>query len=101
MKGRYDNLRRIEKLDPEVEHDEIYRLVAWYEFPWEVVQGTSLAFMRDYGVRTNPVHPALRMATDAPERSGRPDHRDHPARPADGHQGPAGDVRRVRAAARR
>ena len=52
MNGRYDNLRRIEKLDPAVDHDEIYRLVAWYEFPWEVVQGTSIAFMRDYGVPT-------------------------------------------------
>ena len=50
MLGRYANLRRIEKLDPEVDYDEIYRLVAWYEFPWEVVQGTSIAFMRDYGV---------------------------------------------------
>lgn len=49
-KGRYANLRRIENLDPEVDHDEIYRLVAYHEFPWEVVQGTSIAFMRDYGV---------------------------------------------------
>ena len=52
MKGRYANLRRIEKLDPEVDYDEIYRLVVYYEFPWEVVQGTSIAFMRDYGVPT-------------------------------------------------
>lgn len=52
MKGRYANLRRIETLDPEVDHDEIYQLVAYYEFPWEVVQGTSIAFMRDYGVPT-------------------------------------------------
>ncbi len=52
MKGRYANLRRIEQLDPEVDHDEIFQLVAYYEFPWEVVQGTSIAFMRDYGVPT-------------------------------------------------
>jgi hypothetical protein len=52
MKGRYANLRRIEKLDPEVDYDEIFQLVSYYEFPWEVVQGTSIAFMRDYGVPT-------------------------------------------------
>lgn len=52
MRGRYANLRRIEKLDPEVDYDEIFQLVAYYEFPWEVVQGTSIAFMRDYGVPT-------------------------------------------------
>ncbi|MCW2755963.1 MAG: hypothetical protein JWQ32_3374 [Marmoricola sp.] len=50
MRSRYANLRRIEKLDPEVDYDEIFQLVAYYEFPWEVVQGTSIAFMRDYGV---------------------------------------------------
>lgn len=50
--GRYDYLRRIEQLDPAVDYDEIYRLVAYHEFPWEVVQGTSIAFMRDYGVPT-------------------------------------------------
>jgi hypothetical protein len=50
MKGRYANLRRIETLDPEVDYDEIFQLVAYYEFPWEYVQGTSIAFMRDYGV---------------------------------------------------
>lgn len=48
--ARYANLRRIEALDPEVDYDEIFSLVAYYEFPWEVVQGTSIAFMRDYGV---------------------------------------------------
>ena len=47
---RYDNLRRIERLDPAVDFDEIIGLVAYHEFPWEYVQGTSIAFMRDYGV---------------------------------------------------
>ncbi len=51
-RDRYANLRRIEQLDPEVDFDEIYRLVAYYEFPFEFVQGTSIAFMRDYGVPT-------------------------------------------------
>ena len=48
--GRYTNLRRIEALDPAEDYDEIFRLVTRYEFPWEYVQGTSIAFMRDYGV---------------------------------------------------
>lgn len=48
--GRYANLRRIRSLDPEVDHDEILRLTARFEFPWDYVQGTGIAFMRDYGV---------------------------------------------------
>jgi hypothetical protein len=48
--GRYANLRRIERLDPATDFDEIFRLITQYEFPWEYVQGTSIAFMRDYGV---------------------------------------------------
>lgn len=47
---RYDNLHRIARLDPAVDSDEIVQLVAYHEFPWEYVQGTSIAFMRDYGV---------------------------------------------------
>ena len=31
--GRYANLRRIRSLDPEVDHDEILRLTARFEFP--------------------------------------------------------------------
>jgi len=50
VSGRYANLRRIESLDPAADYDEIFSLVTQYEFPWEYVQGTSLAFMRDYGV---------------------------------------------------
>jgi hypothetical protein len=48
--GRHANLRRIRSLDPEVDHDEILRLTARYEFPWDYVQGTGIAFMRDYGI---------------------------------------------------
>lgn len=50
MWGRHDNLRRIASLDPAVDHDEIFRLVTRYEFPWEYVQGTSVAFLRDFAV---------------------------------------------------
>lgn len=47
---RYDNLCRIQSLDPESDYDEIMSLTAREEFPWDYVQGTSIAFMRDYGV---------------------------------------------------
>jgi hypothetical protein len=47
---RYDNLRRIQALDPEADFDEIASMTAREEFPWDYVQGTSIAFMRDYGV---------------------------------------------------
>lgn len=49
---RYADLRRIEQLDPATDYDEIYHLVGWREFPFEFFQGTSVAFMRDYGVPT-------------------------------------------------
>ncbi|WP_310528095.1 oxygenase MpaB family protein [Nocardioides sp.] len=47
---RYDNLRRIQALDPDTHYDEILALVARHEFPWDYAQGTAIAFMRDYGV---------------------------------------------------
>ena len=62
---RYDNLRRIERLDPAVDFDEIIALTAYHEFPWEYVQGTSIAFMRDYGV------PSI---SDLLDRTGRFEH---------------------------
>ncbi|RNL65454.1 DUF2236 domain-containing protein [Nocardioides marmoriginsengisoli] len=65
MRGRFANLRRIERLDPAVDYDEIFQLVAYHEFPWEVVQGTSIAFMRDYGVPT---------ISDLLDRTGRFEH---------------------------
>ncbi|MBS2939219.1 DUF2236 domain-containing protein [Nocardioides sp. J2M5] len=48
--GRLDHLRRIRTLDPAVDHDEILRLTARFEFPWDYSQGTGIAFMRDYGI---------------------------------------------------
>jgi hypothetical protein len=62
---RYANLRRIERLDPAVDFDEIIGLTAYHEFPWEYVQGTSIAFMRDYGV------PSI---SDLLDRTGRFEH---------------------------
>ena len=47
---RLDNLRRIERLDPDTDVDEIAWLTSRHEFPWDFVQGTGIAFLRDYGV---------------------------------------------------
>jgi hypothetical protein len=33
-----------------VDHDEILRLTARFEFPWDYSQGTGIAFLRDYGI---------------------------------------------------
>ncbi len=164
--GRHADLRRIQELDPEVDFDEILRLTARYEFPWDYVQGTGIAFMRDYGIpsiaalldrtrefedhgtkryddtiligeeatargdrlpalarRTAPAQPdprplrhperrarvrprhhdrrpgaldlLLRLAPARPARAGRRGQGDHPLRRADGHHGPAHDVRRL------
>jgi hypothetical protein len=49
-RGRFDNLRRIEALDPEVDADEILWITSRLDFPWDFTQGTGIAFMRDYGV---------------------------------------------------
>lgn len=49
-RGRLDNLRRIESLDPDVDYDEIVHITSRLEFPWDFVQGTGIAFLRDYGV---------------------------------------------------
>lgn len=47
---RYDNLERIRALDPATDYDEITYITSRYEFPWDYVQGTGIAFLRDYGV---------------------------------------------------
>jgi hypothetical protein len=67
MKRRWENLRRIESLDPATDYDEIFRLTTRHEFPWDYTQGTSVAFLRDYGV---PSISALLHATGEFERNG-------------------------------
>jgi uncharacterized protein (DUF2236 family) len=42
--------RRIEQLDPDVEFVEIYRIMAGYEFPWDMTQSLGLALYRTYAV---------------------------------------------------
>jgi hypothetical protein len=66
-RGRFDNLRRIEALDPEADADEILRLTSRHDFPWDYQQGTGIAFMRDYG---SPSIAALLDRTGEFERHG-------------------------------
>jgi hypothetical protein len=66
-RGRFDNLRRIEALDPEADADEILRLTSRHDFPWDYQQGTGIAFMRDYGI---PSIAALLDRTGEFERHG-------------------------------
>lgn len=48
--GRWDNLRRILALDPERDHQEIYRLSAGFEFPWDYQRSMEFALFRTYSV---------------------------------------------------
>lgn len=42
--------RRIAALDPEVDYEEVVRIVAHHEFPWDVQQALSFALFRTYAV---------------------------------------------------
>lgn len=48
--GRYDRLKHILRLDPEKDFQEIYRLWAAYEFPWDFARALELALYRTYAV---------------------------------------------------
>jgi hypothetical protein len=50
--ARYDTLRLIESLDPEIEYWRIHRLHALQEFPWDVTRALELALYRTYAVDT-------------------------------------------------
>ena len=43
-------LQRIEQLDPVDDHQEIYRISAGYEFPWDYTRALELALFRTYCV---------------------------------------------------
>lgn len=47
---RYDRLKEIQRLDPERDFLEIYRLTATYEFPWDITRALELALYRTYAV---------------------------------------------------
>lgn len=48
--GRYSRLRRIRQMDPRQDFEQIYRWITQYDFPRDYLNGTSVAFLRDYGV---------------------------------------------------
>ncbi|MFD7767402.1 oxygenase MpaB family protein [Streptomyces sp. NPDC059787] len=48
--GRYSRLRRIQQMDPQRDFEQIYRWIVHYEFPRDYLHGTSVAFLRDFGV---------------------------------------------------
>jgi hypothetical protein len=43
-------LRTIERLDPVADHEEIYRISAGHEFPWDYQRSLELALFRTYCV---------------------------------------------------
>uniref|UniRef100_A0AAU2VI00 DUF2236 domain-containing protein n=1 Tax=Streptomyces sp. NBC_00008 TaxID=2903610 RepID=A0AAU2VI00_9ACTN len=47
---RYDRLKEIQRLDPDRDFLEIYRITATYEFPWDITRALELALYRTYAV---------------------------------------------------
>ncbi|MGP4016997.1 oxygenase MpaB family protein [Saccharopolyspora sp. 5N708] len=47
---RFDRLARILALDPDRDCEEIYRLLAEYEFPWDLTKALEFALFRTYAV---------------------------------------------------
>ena len=45
---RYDNLHKIEQLNPIKDHCQIYHLMTGYEFPWDMVRSLEVALMRTF-----------------------------------------------------
>ncbi|MFC9948394.1 oxygenase MpaB family protein [Streptomyces pratensis] len=50
MVKRYERLKEIQRLDPERDFLEIYRLTVSYEFPWDITRALELALYRTYAV---------------------------------------------------
>lgn len=48
--GRYDNLRRIQQLDPQKDATEIYTITGCHEFPWDQIRSLEVALYRTYCV---------------------------------------------------
>ncbi len=51
-RGRHGWRRRIEELDPIRDHQEIHRITAGYEFPWDYQRSLEFALFRTYCVPT-------------------------------------------------
>jgi hypothetical protein len=50
--ARFANLRRITSLDPVADHEEIMRISAGFEFPWDYQKSLEMALFRTYCVPT-------------------------------------------------
>ncbi|MER7551810.1 oxygenase MpaB family protein [Streptomyces anulatus] len=50
MVKRYERLKEIQRLDPERDFLEIYRLTVTHEFPWDITRALELALYRTYAV---------------------------------------------------
>ena len=48
--ARYSRLRKIQRLDPELDYQEIFRISAEYEFPWDITRALELALFRTFAV---------------------------------------------------
>lgn len=48
--GRFDIVRRIETMDPERDHQQIYHLTTGYEFSWDTTRALEVALYRTYCV---------------------------------------------------
>jgi hypothetical protein len=51
-RGRYGWVHRIEQLDPVRDHQEIHRITAGFEFPWDYQRSLEFALFRTYCVPT-------------------------------------------------
>jgi hypothetical protein len=52
VRGRFDVLHEIERLDPERDHQRIVHLSFGYDFPWDAVRSLEIALFRTYCVPT-------------------------------------------------
>jgi len=48
VRGRFDILHEIERLDPERDHQRIVHLSFGYDFPWDAIRALEIALYRNY-----------------------------------------------------
>ncbi|OLR92047.1 oxygenase MpaB family protein [Actinokineospora bangkokensis] len=69
MGSRLANLRRIESLDPVVDHHEVYRVSAGLEFPWDYQRALEFALFKTYCVPSiSALLDATREFAERPQR---------------------------------
>ncbi len=67
--GRCRRLTRMRQMDPQRDFEQIYRWITQYEFPRDYLHGTSVAFLRDYGVPASPDCSTAPRSSSVPGRS--------------------------------